>query len=439
MQSFFLCSHETSNNFILKPNTNLISIHPARIRPHLLASTPLKSQLQSSPQTPESKSIWPLILKPKIGRKPATQLHCGISSNDLSTHNERGLREWVEVVSEAISTAFPIWVSLGCLWGLLRPSSFNWVTPQWSIVGLTITMLGMGMTLTLDDLSNAFAMPKEVLSGFVLQYSVMPLSGFLVSKLLNLPSYYAAGLILVGCCPGGTASNIVTYIARGNVALSVLMTAVSTFASVVMTPFLTAKLAGQYVAVDAAGLLASTMQVVLLPVLAGAFLNQYFQSLVKIVSPFMPPIAVGTVAVLCGYAIAQSSSAILMSGRQVVLASSLLHASGFFFGYSLSRMLGLDVVSSRTISIEVGMQGELNDASHLEVDSYYAFPFLIKISDSAFLFTFQNSMLGIVLAAQHFGNPLTAVPCAISSVCHSIFGSALAGIWRCGLPAQNED
>ncbi|XP_016460568.2 putative sodium/metabolite cotransporter BASS1, chloroplastic [Nicotiana tabacum] len=230
-----------------------------------------------------------------------------------------------------------------------------------------------------------------------------------ISKLLNLPSYYAAGLILVGCCPGGTASNIVTYIARGNVALSVLMTAASTLSAVVssfvwwMTPFLTEKLAGQLVAVDAAGLFMSTLQVVLLPVLAGAFLNQYFKSLVKIVFPLMPPIAVATVAVLCGNAIAQSSSAILMSGQQVVLAAALLHAPGFFFGYVLSRMLGVDVSSSRTISIEVGM---------------------------------QNSVLGVVLATQHFGNPLTAVPCAVSSVCHSIFGSALVGIWRRSVPDQ---
>lgn len=395
----------TPNNFVFRPNTNLFSSHPTRIKPHGLAFS-LKSQLQPSPQTLHNEPVWPLILKPKLSRKSANQLHCGISSNDLSTDSKRSLREWIEVISEVISTAFPIWVSLGCLLGLLRPTSYNWVTPKWVGIGLPLTMLGMGMTLTLDDLSNAFSMPKEVLSGFVLQYAVMPISGFLVSKLLNLPSYYAAGLILVGCCPGGTASNIVTYIARGNVALSVLMTAASTFASVVMTPFLTAKLAGQYVAVDATGLLVSTMQVVLLPVLVGAFLNQYFQSLVRIVTPLMPPIAVGTVAVLCGNAIAQSSSAILMSGRQVVLAAFLLHASGFFFGYLFSRMLGIDVASSRTISIEVGM---------------------------------QNSVLGVVLATKHFANPLTAVPCAVSSVCHSVFGSVLAGIWRRSVPVQNDD
>lgn len=227
-----------------------------------------------------------------------------------------------------------------------------------------------------------------------------------MSKLLGLPSHFAAGLILVACCPGGTASNIVTYIARGNVALSVVMTAASTFSAVVMTPYLTAKLAGQYVAVDAAGLFKSTLQVVLLPVLAGAFLNQYFQGFVRLVSPLMPPLAVGTVAILCGHAIAQNSSAILMSGRQVVMACCLLHASGFFFGYLLARLLKVDVPSARTISIEVGM---------------------------------QNSVLGLVLANQHFGNPLTAVPCAVSSVCHSILGSALAGIWRRSSPEDMQE
>ncbi|XP_010417455.1 PREDICTED: probable sodium/metabolite cotransporter BASS1, chloroplastic [Camelina sativa] len=331
---------------------------------------------------------------------------CGISSNDLPTEKKKSFGEWVEYLGEAVSIAFPVWVSLGCLLGLLRPTTFNWVTPNWTTVGLTITMLGMGMTLTLDDLRGALSMPKELFAGFVLQYSVMPLSGYFVSKLLNLPPHYAAGLILVGCCPGGTASNIVTYIARGNVALSVLMTAASTVSAVIMTPLLTAKLAKQYITVDALGLLMSTLQVILLPVLAGAFLNQYFKKLVKFVSPVMPTIAVGTVAILCGYAIGQNASAILMSGRQVVLASCLLHTSGFFFGYLFSRLLGIDVASSRTISIEVGM---------------------------------QNSVLGVVLATQHFGNPLTAVPCAVSSVCHSILGSALAGIWRRSSSKQLED
>ncbi|XP_021287930.1 probable sodium/metabolite cotransporter BASS1, chloroplastic [Herrania umbratica] len=404
MQSSLSCPQATTNfKFQQKSRTISTYLPPHQ---HLFISFPKPSNSSPFDLTLRSQSHEPPKRTTTSLTSKSFQLQCSISSDSCNPNNEKSFRDWVEWLGEVISTAFPLWVSLGCLFGLLKPTSFSWVTPRWNIFGLTLTMLGMGMTLTLDDLRGALAMPKELISGFVLQYSVMPLSGFLVSKLLNLPSHYAAGLILVGCCPGGTASNIVTYIARGNVALSVLMTAASTLSAVIMTPFLTAKLAGQYVAVDAAGLLISTLQVVLLPVLGGAFLNQYFQDLVKFVSPLMPPIAVGTVAILCGNAIAQSASAILASGQQVVLASSLLHVSGFFFGYILSRVLGLDVASSRTISIEVGM---------------------------------QNSVLGVVLASQHFQNPLTAVPCAVSSVCHSIFGSILAGIWRRTAPKQKQE
>ncbi|KAI4390158.1 hypothetical protein MLD38_002300 [Melastoma candidum] len=389
------------------PHSPLSFPHPARFD---RTSPPLVPRVGFCCRPSPSKALFIPRIDPVActypGRGTAPLL--GVSSDALDAGNgqDRGFWDWLGVISEALSTAFPVWVALGCLMGLVRPSCFNWVKPQWTVLGLSVTMLGMGMTLSFDDLRGALAMPKELVAGFVLQYSVMPISAFVVSKLLNLPSHYAAGLILVGCCPGGTASNIVTYIARGNVALSVLMTAASTVSAVIMTPYLTAKLAGQYVAVDAAGLLLSTLQVVLLPVLAGAFLNQYFQNLVKFVSPVMPPIAVAVVAVLCGNAIAQNASAILMSGQQVVLAAALLHTLGFFFGYILSRILGLDVASARTISIEVGM---------------------------------QNSVLGVVLATQHFGNPLTSVPCAVSSVCHSILGSILAGVWRRSSPSQKNE
>ncbi|KAE8680043.1 putative sodium/metabolite cotransporter BASS1 [Hibiscus syriacus] len=385
--------HKT--NILSLPYPNLFASYP---KPSTSPSFSLTLRSQSQKQ-PSSRTIS-LLTSDRF------RVHCGISSDSYGANNKKSFREWVEWAGEVISTAFPLWVSLGCLIGLFKPSSFNWMTPKWSIYGLTLTMLGMGMTLTLDDLRGAFAMPRELILGFVLQYTVMPLSGFFVSKLLNLPSHYAAGLILVGCCPGGTASNIVTYLARGNVALSVLMTAASTLSAVIMTPFLTAKLAGQYIAVDAVGLRNSTLQVVLLPVLAGAFLNQYFSDLVKLVSPLMPTIAVGTVGILVGNAVSQSASTILASGLQVVLASALLHAFGFFFGYILSRALHVDETSSRTISIEVGM---------------------------------QNTLLGLVLAAQHFHNPLTAVPCAVSSVSHSVLGSMLAGIWRSNVPKQKQE
>ncbi|KAL5731985.1 putative sodium/metabolite cotransporter bass1 [Ranunculus cassubicifolius] len=398
MQSLRLNNAITGSS-ILNPN-----LKPYKPFPIIKSSLPINPNPSSS-SPPISNFIKPQILQtPKTPLKPPhfSSNSNNITADDGSNHgSRRSIGGWIELVGEILSTAFPIWVALGCYLGLVRPNSFNWLQPQLAIIGITVIMLGMGMTLTFDDLRSALAMPKELVAGFALQYSVMPLSGFFISKLLRLPSHYAAGLILVSCCPGGTASNIVTYLARGNVALSVLMTAASTLSAVVMTPFLTAKLARQFVAVDAAGLLTSTLQVVLLPVLFGALLNKYCKSLVKIVSPIMPPIAVITVAVLCGNAIARNASAILLSGQQVVFAVSLLHASGFCFGYLFSRLLGIDVSSSRTISIEVGM---------------------------------QNSVLGLVLAGQHFGDPLTAVPCAVSSVCHSIFGSFLAGIWRYNIP-----
>lgn len=225
--SLSLCS----SNLKFQPKWRPFST-PSSIKTKLYSSNQLsltaKLSLNSWSTNPQLTTSFPR--KDDIG-----PLRCGLSSNSLDPDNSRSFRDWVELIGEAISTAFPIWVSLGCLLGLMKPSSFNWVQPKMTIIGLTLTMLGMGMTLTLDDLRGAFAMPKEIISGFVLQYSVwlyllsiicchllyvhtrvgkfeeieliwlqiMPISGFLVSKLLNLPSHYAAGLILVGCCPGG--------------------------------------------------------------------------------------------------------------------------------------------------------------------------------------------------------------------------------------------
>ncbi|XP_074590597.1 putative sodium/metabolite cotransporter BASS1, chloroplastic isoform X2 [Curcuma longa] len=382
-------------------------LHPPFVRqrilpPHrpLLVALPTRSTVDGRGQ---EEGIWGRFngtAKPVL-----PPLRAASDPPAASGDTDVSLRGIMLRAGEVLSMAFPLWVGTACCVALWRPSSFLWVDKNLQIFGLTLTMLGMGMTLTLQDLRAALLMPKELASGFILQYTVMPLSGFFVSKLLKLPAHYAAGLILVSCCPGGTASNLVTYLARGSVALSVLMTAASTFAAVIMTPFLTSKLAGRFVTVDPVGLFMSTVQVVLAPVLVGAVLNQYCNSLVEFVSPLMPLIAVATVALLCGSAIAQNASAILSSGLQVVISVACLHGSGFFFGYVLARVLGIDVSSSRTISIEVGM---------------------------------QNSMLGVVLAGQHFGNPLTAVPCAVSSVCQAVYGSILAGIWRC-LPPKTQE
>ncbi|KAL3692917.1 hypothetical protein R1sor_006568 [Riccia sorocarpa] len=332
--------------------------------------------------------------------------HSGVNAAVPDDGGEKELEPTVELqgwerkaerIGEVLSSAFPLWVALACVVALIWPAATGWIDQRVQVFGITVTMLGMGMTLTLKDFQGACLMPRELLAGVLLQYTVMPASGYFVGRWLQLPPHYAAGLILVACCPGGTASNIVTYLARGNVALSVLMTAASTFLAVVMTPVLTAKLVGQFIAVDAASLFLSTVQVVLLPVVGGAVMNYFFKNAVKKIALLAPSVAVFMVAIVCAGAVGRSAAAILSSGGQIVLAVCALHSCGFAGGYILSKLLRLDESSCRTISIEVGM---------------------------------QNSVLGVVLAAKHFSNPLTAVPCAVSSVCHSIFGSTLAGFWR---------
>ena len=166
MLSSLSCLHATTN-FKFQQKTRTISTYISPQNSFISFSKPSNSSsfnltLRSQSQKPSKRTSSSLSSE-------RFQLHCGISSDSYSANNKKSVRDWIEWVGEVISTAFPIWVSLGCLFGLFKPSSFSWVTPRWSIFGLTLTMLGMGMTLTLDDLRGAFAMHKELISGFVLQ------------------------------------------------------------------------------------------------------------------------------------------------------------------------------------------------------------------------------------------------------------------------------
>jgi BASS family bile acid:Na+ symporter len=293
---------------------------------------------------------------------------------------------------------FPVWVLAGGLLALVYPPAFTWFDSQMIVLGLAIIMLGMGITLSFQDFKDVLKMPRPIAVGFFAQFSIMPFLGWSVANALSLPTPFAVGLILVACCPGGTASNVVTYLARANVALSVLMTMCTTFAAVFMTPLLTKWLAGTLIEVDAWGLFFSTVQVVILPVVLGLLANRYSPKLVQAVQPIAPLISVVTIALICASIIGQSAAAVKASAGRLLLAVFLLHALGFLLGYLFAKVLGYDKQVCRTVSIEVGM---------------------------------QNSGLGVVLAKKHFpGEPLTAVPCAISSVFHSVIGSVLAGIWR---------
>ncbi len=302
-----------------------------------------------------------------------------------------------------LTNAFPLWVVLGGIAALIHPPLFTWFNSQSITWGLAVIMLGMGITLSVDDFKGVMKMPRAVAAGYAAQYLIMPFLGWAIARGLNLPTAYAVGVILVGCCPGGTASNVVTYLARANVALSVLMTMCSTFGAIVMTPLLTKWLAGTLVPVPAWGLFLSTVQVVLIPLIVGLALHHLTPRLVQAVLPAAPLISVLTIVLICANIVGSSAEQVKKSGGLLLLAVFLLHAFGFLLGYLFARVLGYDRIICRTISIEVGM---------------------------------QNSGLGAVLARRHFSDPLTALPCAISATFHSVIGSILAGIWRLRPPKK---
>jgi bile acid:Na+ symporter, BASS family len=300
-------------------------------------------------------------------------------------------------VLDWLTNLFPLWALLGGAIALVKPELFTWFSGQFIVWGLAVIMLGMGITLSVDDFKRVVKMPKAIAAGFLAQYSIMPFLGWAIASTLPLEKHMAVGLILVACCPGGTASNVVTFLARADVPLSVLMTMCTTFAAVVMTPLLTKFLAGAIVPVDAMGLFLSTVQVVLLPLVLGLGLHHYAPKLVTKVLPAAPLVSVAFITLIVASVIGQNARPIRESGGVLLLGVFLLHAGGFALGYGFAKLFGYDKIVCRTISIEVGM---------------------------------QNSGLGVVLAKKHFPDTLAPVPCAVSSVFHSVIGSLLAAVWR---------
>lgn len=299
-----------------------------------------------------------------------------------------------------LTNAFPLWVMLCSGLALVVPEWFTWFRGPWIVYGLGVIMLGMGLTLTVRDFQAVVKIPRAGVIGVVCQFGIMPLLGWSIAKLLRLDEIdpmLAVGLILVSCCPGGTASNVVVYLARGNVALSVLMTICSTFAAIILTPLLTKWLAGTLVEVDAWGLFKSTVQVVLIPVTLGLLVNQFLPKFSEKVKPFSPLVSVFAIVMIVASIIGQRKDVILEADWRLLAAPALLHLGGFGLGYLLARVFRLGEQNSRSISIEVGM---------------------------------QNSGLGAALANKHFPETIAVVPCAISALYHCIIGSIVAGVWR---------
>ena len=295
---------------------------------------------------------------------------------------------------ERFTTLFPLWTLLGSLLALVHPPLFSWFRGPLITIGLGLIMLGMGLGLTPRDFLRVSRQPRAVSLGVIAQFVVMPSLATAIAVMLRLPAPLAVGLILVGCCPGGTASNVVTLIAKGDVALSVVMTSVSTVAAVVLTPRLTELLASQYVPVDSWLLLLRVLQVVLLPVACGVLLKQGAPRLAGRVEPLMPPLAVVAVVLIVASVVGSQRQLLVEQGALLLLACLLLHGGGFLLGFLMARFAGASSQAQRTISIEVGM---------------------------------QNSGLAVVLARTGgFTSPLTALPGATSAVIHCLLGSGFA-------------
>ena len=212
---------------------------------------------------------------------------------------------------------------------LAWPSAFDWFSGTMIQVGLGIIMLGMGMTLTLADFKRVFLVPLALFGGVGLQFVVMPFLGWWIGHWMSLPRDMAVGLVLVSCCPGGTASNVVAFLARANVALSVSMTAISTTLAVVLTPLLTKFYVGERVPVDAWGLLQSILIIVILPVTAGIVINHFFGKAAKRLNAVSPFVSVVFIILIVGYILSQNRESIMENWRVLVAAVLLLHVGGF--------------------------------------------------------------------------------------------------------------
>lgn len=283
---------------------------------------------------------------------------------------------------------------------LWQPASFTWISLSAITPLLAIVMFGMGLTMKPADFGPIFTRPKEIIIGELAQFIIMPMLAWLLCYLLKLPTELALGMILVGCCPGGTASNVMCYLAKGDVPLSIAMTTVSTLLAPIVTPALVLLLTGKEIHVDVFGMFISIVQVVILPVSIGFIINHFFGKYTRRIVPLMPMISALAVMAIIGVVVSCNQVKILQCSLIVALAVILHNTLGLVLGYLLGKCARLSKPKSAAISIEVGM---------------------------------QNAGLATSLATIHFAMyPMAAVPGALFSIWHNLSGSIAASIFRKG-------
>ena len=281
---------------------------------------------------------------------------------------------------------------------LLLPELFSHVKPTVINPLLGVIMFGMGMTLRVEDFRIVFSRPKDVIVGCMAQFTVMPFLAWLLARAFSLDEALTVGVVLVGCCPGGTASNVITYLAKGDLALSVGMTGVSTLLAPVMTPLLVWLLADKTVDVDVAGMLLSILWVVILPIVLGLTVKRLWPRLTDQCTVYLPALSSITICLIVMIIIAANASKLLSGGLVIVGVVMLHNLCGLGLGYTVGRLLGMSTAKRRAVAIEVGM---------------------------------QNSGLASSLATLHFAAyPMATIPGAIFSVWHNLSGAAIARLFN---------
>lgn len=302
----------------------------------------------------------------------------------------------------SITRLFPVWALLLSAAAYLSPTTFTPIGPYVTIL-LTLIMLTMGVTLTVDDFKRIVKRPAPVAAGIFLHYLVMPLAAWVIAKLLRMPPDLTAGMVLVGSVASGTASNVMIYLSRGDVALSVTISTLSALVSVFATPLLTELYVDASIHVDVHAMLMSIVQIVVVPIVVGLLVNIFCGKLVRRVEPYLSLVSMAAILLIIAAVVAGSQSHIASVGLVVLVAVILHNGLGLLGGYWGGRLLGFNESICRTLAIEVGM---------------------------------QNSGLAAALGKMYF-TPLAALPGALFSVWHNLSGSLLAGFWR-GRPPKDD-
>lgn len=255
---------------------------------------------------------------------------------------------------------FTLWILTGVIYAMLFPeqtlavAGFN--TKQLIIPLLMLIMFGMGCTISAADFVNVLKMPKAVLVGVVCQFSIMPLIGFTLAVVSGLPPEIAAGIILVGCSPGGLASNVMSFIAGANVALSLTLTTISTLLAPVITPLLMTLLADEFIEIDPTGMFLNMLKIVFLPIALGLLVNHFFKGHISLIKRVMPLVSMAGIVVIIAIICAAGRDAILTIGATLIAVIAIHNLSGFVLGYFSAKLAGLSEQDARTVCFEVGMQ-----------------------------------------------------------------------------------